>query len=142
MKKIKHRARPRPAEPRQPALTEHTFKANGKEYRLRYSVRAIATLQDHYELDSLDAVGDHLKELGKTGKIGVKDLQAILYAGLRAHHREVDMEEVLDIMDEIGLEASQTMIGSTFTAASPPADDLGDRGNDTEVPQKPGPSTG
>jgi hypothetical protein len=87
-------------------------------YTLRYGVRAMAALQDHYKLASFDEVG---QRLGNPKAFGANDIVAILWAGLRTHHRDLSMDDAMDLVDGMGLDEVQEVIGKAFDAGSPPA---------------------
>lgn len=114
---------------------DRPFQVGNKTYTMRFSVRALAALQDHYGLNSLEEIGERLAD---TSKMSVKDLCAIVWAGLRTHHPETSMEDVMGIMDDLTLDRVKEMVASGFAAASPPEE----RGNGKGRPRKPGPSTG
>jgi len=87
-------------------------------YTLRFSLRAMAALQDHFGLTSLDAVGLKLQD---TANLGVNDMAAMLWAGLRTHHRDTTLDEALGILDELGLEGMEAALGPAMQAAMPDA---------------------
>lgn len=115
-----------------PTLADRQITVGGQTYTLRFSIRALACLQEHYGLESIDAVGHRLAD---TEKFGVEDLIAIVWAGLRTHHREVDKEQVLDMLDEVGVAGIEGVVGDAFAAASGEASK---GGGDDGHPPKPG----
>lgn len=124
------------AQARKPASVDRPLPVGDRTYTLRFSIRAMAALQDHYELPSLDAVG---KKLQDTKNMSVQDMTAILWAGLQTHHREeVDMDTALDILDELGVDGMQVALGDAMNAGMPPG---GEGGADGARPPKPGRST-
>ena len=110
------------------------FQVNGTMYTMRFSIRAMAALQEHYELASLEEVGERLQ---KSRSISIQDLTAVLWAGLQTHHRGITKDEVLDLIDEMGLPRIQELINSAFGAAS-----VEQSKKVSSRPRKPGPSTG
>lgn len=106
-------------------------------YTLRFSVIAIAALQDHYGLDSLEAAGRKLSELSTAS---ITDLQAIVWAGLQTHHRGLTKERALEILDTLGMFALRTLLAQALTAALPP--EIAGEGEGRARPQPPPPSTG
>lgn len=119
------------------ANPDRSIKVGDKTYTLRLSVRAMIALQDHYGLKSMTEVGQHLEGLGED--VTPQDLVAVLWAALRTHHPDVDMDCALDILDELGIQAMQEVLGDAFAAASP--DKEGDAGDGAENPSDPGQST-
>ncbi len=111
------------------------FSVNGKSYTLRFSIRAMAALQEHYGLGSLEEVGHRLQQ-AKT--ISVEDLTAIVWAGLQTHQRGITMEETLDLVDAIGLTKVQELVNTGFAAAAAPSNSA----RSGSRPRKPGLSTG
>lgn len=102
-----------------PANADRQIVIGDNRYTLRFSVRAMAALQDHYQLPSLTAVGEKLQD---SDNLSVKDMVAMLWAGLRTHHRDVSLEDALDMLDEMGLENMQSMLGDAMQGAMPDAD--------------------
>lgn len=88
-----------------------------RSYTVRFSIKAMAALQDHYSLASIDEVGAHLAQM----KFGLGDITAILWAGLRSRHPEVTLDQAEDIVDEAGLDGLQDLLGSAFGTALPPS---------------------
>lgn len=99
-------------------------------YTLRFSIRAMAALQDHYGLASLDAVGRKLQD---TENLAIQDMVAIMWAGLRTHHRDMTMDHAMDILDELGVEGMQRTLGEAMDGAMPEAED--GEGDSTDRPQ-------
>lgn len=112
----------------QPALADRQLEAGGRVYTLRFSVRAMAALQDHYGVASFNDVAERLQNVAA---IGAGDLVAIVWAGLRTHHPEVTKDEVLGILDEIGPAGVLAVTGEAFAAAAPP-DGVGAAETDTD----------
>lgn len=121
---------PKPASPDRPLTVD------GKTYTLRYSFRAMAALQDHYGLPSLQDVG---KRLSDSESLGAADIAAILWAGLRTHHGDLSMEDAFNMLDELGLDGIQQVVSEGFAAASSDPE-VGDEAK--ADPRKPGRSTG
>ncbi|HSH40544.1 MAG TPA: GTA-gp10 family protein [Arenicellales bacterium] len=105
--------------PAQPASPDRTIEVNGTTYTLRFSIRAMAALQDHYGLPSLDAVG---KKLQDTENLSIEDMVAIMWAGLRTHHRDLTMDDALDMLDELGVNGMQQTLGEAMAGAMPDDD--------------------
>ena len=108
-----------------PASTDRQMTVGDQTYTLRYGVRAMAALQDHYQLASFDEVA---KRLGNPKGYGAGDIVAILWAGLRTHHRDLTMDQVMDVVDDMGLDGVREEIGKAFDASSSPAVEGGEAG--------------
>lgn len=93
------------------------IEAGGKALTLRFSAKALAAMQDHWELASLDAVGEKLGSL-ETGESTVDDYTAILWAALRTHHPEVTVEAAFDLLDDMGIEGFMEALSTTLSASS------------------------
>lgn len=137
------------APPGRPASADHAVTLGGRAYTLRYSIKAMVALQDHFGLRSVSEVGRRLVDAEAFGAL---DVVAVVHAGLRTHHPDVTVEALTDLLDEIGLDATQAAIGMAFAAATPDApagggdaggDAGGEAAGDGEAgPTTPGPSTG
>lgn len=101
-----------------PAVADRQISIGDKTYTLRFSVRAMAALQDHFKLASLTEVGEKLQD---AATLGVKDLVALLWAGLQTHHRDLSMDDALTMLDEMGLDRMQETLGHAMAAALPEA---------------------
>lgn len=97
------------------ANPERQISIAGKSYTLKYSARAWAALQDHFGLSSLKAVQARLAD---QDQFGVGDMVAVLWAGLRTHHREVSQDDVLEMIDAMGLEEAGNAVGDAFGGAA------------------------
>ncbi len=91
----------------------------GESYTLRYSLKAMIALQDHFGVKSLTAVGERL---GSSEELGGEDIAAVLWAGLRTHHPDTSMQDVIDALDRVGLDAVSEVIEKAFAAAAPASD--------------------
>ena len=89
-------------------------------YTLRYSVKALAALQDHWGLQSFAEVGERLSSIG-TG-MNADDLVGILWAGLRTHHPDIDKEAVLDLIDDAGMDGLVDAMTAAITGGLPSAE--------------------
>ena len=123
-------------EQRKPASQDRQVEVGDETYTLRFSIRAMAALQDHYGLSSLDAVGEKLQD---QENLSVNDMVAVLWAGLRTHHPELTMDDAMGILDDLGVAGMQATLGEAMSSAMPE----GDEGEDdkTDRPPKPGQST-
>lgn len=99
------------------ASADIQFSLDGQPRTLRFSAKALAALQDHWQIEDLDAVARKLGEI-EGGKLGIHDAAAMLWAGLRTHHPDVTLDEALDLLDGMGLANFETLLSSAITAAS------------------------
>ncbi len=93
------------------------IEAGGASYTLRFSAKALAAMQDHWELPTLDAVVEKLNQL-ETGEVTIADYTAILWAALRTHHAIVTMDQALDIFDDMGVDGLTSAITDAMSAGS------------------------
>jgi hypothetical protein len=91
----------------------------GQGYTLKYSVMAYAALQDYFKLASIDEV---VQRLNTPSGLGMMDIVAMFWAGLRSHHRDVTLDDALVMADIVGLQALQEIIGNGISASTPPSD--------------------
>lgn len=121
------------------ASIERQISVAGKSYTLKYSARAFAALQDHYGLKSMKAVQERL---GDAEQFGIDDMVAVIWAGLRTHHRDVSKDDVLGMIDELGLEQAGAAIGAAFAGAAPMAEEGAAGAGAADPPMPNGASTG
>lgn len=98
-------------------VTDQQVRIGGKSYTLRFSVKALAALQEHWRLASFREVGDRLGGIGDA--MGADDLVGILWAGLRTHHAEIDKTDVLDLIDAAGMDGLVTAISVAIAGSLP-----------------------
>lgn len=89
----------------------------GQSYTLRFSVKALAAMQDHWQLPNLDAVGQKLGTL-ESGDASLEDYTAILWAALRTHHADVTKEQAFDLLDDMGIEGFLSVISDCVGASA------------------------
>ena len=100
------------------SLADRVISLGGRDFTLRYSVRAMAALQDHWGLKSFQEVSNRMEVLDE--QLSAHDLVGILWAGLRTHHREMTKDDVMDILDEAeSLQAIQQSITLALIGALP-----------------------
>lgn len=99
-------------------LADRQITVGGKTYTLRFSIRAMAALQEHWGLKSINGIGAKLEALGDD--MGADDLVAVVWSGLRTHHPELSKDDALSMLDEVGLGGLDGVIGDAFAAAAPP----------------------
>lgn len=90
---------------------------DGRTFTIRYSIRAQAALQKHFGLPSLAAVGARLSD---GANLGVDDIVALLWAGLRTHHPEMGLDDAMEIADDLGPAGLMAFVQGAFGAAAPP----------------------
>ncbi|MGH9594334.1 MAG: GTA-gp10 family protein [Bryobacteraceae bacterium] len=93
------------------------FDLDGRPYTLRFSAKALAALQDYWQLENLSAVNAKLLEIDNGG-LAVADLAALLWAGLRTHHPDVTIEKADDLLDSIGIANFERLLGAAISGAS------------------------
>lgn len=86
----------------------------GTDFTLVFDFSAIATLEDLYDCPLKD-LGEKFKD---TSSLRIRDVQRMLYAGLRTHHPEVTLERTLAILNEaVGAGTSVgELLSETFAA--------------------------
>lgn len=100
---------------------EKTIRIGDASYTVRFSIKAMIALQDHYGLDNIDDVG---KRLSDPKNIKAEDFAVLLWAGLRGNHPDVTFEDALDLADKAGLGVIREL-GEVFSAAQPKAEPQG-----------------
>ena len=93
-----------------PARGEVALKAGGLEYTLKFSTNAICELEDRLD-KGLNTIVANMER--------VSTVRALLWAGLRAHHPEVTIAGVGEIIDGIGIAAVTDTLGKALAAAFP-----------------------
>lgn len=119
-----------------PQLADRQVTIGGSRFTLRFSVRAMAALQEHWGLPSFKAVGARMAELGDD--LGVDDLVGILWAGLRTHHPDVTKEDVLDLVDAAGMDGLVDAMAAALEGALADGSGEGGRAAATGHPRKTG----
>lgn len=127
---------------RPPASADRQLVVGDRVFTLRYSVRAMAAMQEHFGLDNLTQTAARVYGLASAGA-NIDDLVALLWAGLRTHHPEITKAEVLNTVDDMGLDWLQVAIAEGLMAAAPePAKARSRDAESSDRPPVPGPSTG
>lgn len=93
------------------------IEVGGEAYTLRFSAKALAAMQDHWELPNLDAVGEKLGSL-ENGSSSIDDYTAILWAALRTHHADVTVDKAFDLLDDMGIDGFMETLADTLGASS------------------------
>lgn len=128
--------KPGPKGPHKSASVERSIKLNGAEYRLRFDFRALSALEDHYGRPATEIAAGFVTVDPATGRgksnVLIKDLQAIIWAGTRAHNPELTFDGVLDLM-QASLDSGQkfeVILSEAFAAFDAGQDSGGDAGPD------------
>jgi len=98
------------------ASADRQIEVGGRAITLRYSIKAMAALQDHWGLASFQEVGGKMQGLGES--LSADDMVAIFWAGTRTHHPEIGKAEVLDLIDDAGIEEIQGAMLDAFAGGS------------------------
>lgn len=127
--------------PHKAAVTERPIKLNGVVYRLRFDFLALAALEDHYGRPATEIAAGFVTvdpvTKKATSNVRIRDLQAIIWAGMRRHHPEVSVDGVLDLM-QASLDSGQPFEAMLTDALN--AFDAGqDSGTDGGPDDKPSP---
>lgn len=93
------------------------IKIGDKTYTIRFSVRALTALQEHWGLKSFQEVAQKMSKLNES--VSIDDLVGFVWAGLRTHHREMTKEDVLDLIDELGMENIESVFSEALVGALP-----------------------
>lgn len=93
-------------------VPDRQVEASGKVWTLRFSIRALAAMQEHFGLASLDEMGTRLTE-----GITTDDIVAIFWAGLRTHHPEATQDDAAGIADDLGMADAMEIISTGLGAA-------------------------
>lgn len=99
------------------ASADVQFSLDGKPFTLRFSAKALAALQDHWQLDNLDQVAGKLGEI-EAGALTVGDAAALLWAGMRSHHPDLTLDDATDLLDGVGIANFEALLSQAITAAS------------------------
>jgi len=105
-------------------LQDRQITLDGVTYSLRYSVKATIALQEAWGAESIQAAEGRLAEAMKPGAaVDIADFVTIIWAGMRTHHPEMTPEQVLDLLDDGGLEGLERNMREAVEAGSAPAPD-------------------
>lgn len=105
---------------------DRTVKVGGKSLQLKFSIRAMIALQDRWGLsDDPDMAADGAKSAtdkvqDRIAKAAMADFVTIVWAATRSKHPELTEEDVLEMLDEAGLEGLHETLSSVMSAATPP----------------------
>lgn len=97
-----------------PHRGEVAFKVADAEYTLKFSTNAICELEERLD-KGLNVIVANMERL--------TTVRALLWAGLRAKHPEVTIQQAGEMIDRSGMAAATEIIGKALTAAFPPVDE-------------------
>lgn len=106
-------------------LPDRQIEIGGKVYTLRFSLKAMAALQEHFGLASLAGLQEAM------ARLGAADVAGVIWAGLRTHHPEVTRDMAMDMADDLGLDGAMQVLNEGLAAAMP-------EGDGAEDPRTPG----
>lgn len=87
--------------------------AGGTTYTLRFSLRAMMALKDKWGIETNDELTERLS------KVGPFDFTTIMWAALRTHHPELSEDQVLGIVDDLGVDGVEQAVGDVVSASTP-----------------------
>lgn len=97
-----------------PHKSEVAFKVGETEYTLKFSTNAICELEDRLD-KGLNTIVANMERL--------TTVRALLWAGLRAKHPEVNIAQAGEMIDRLGMPEVTEVIGRALTAAFPVAEE-------------------
>ena len=86
------------------------FESNGKSYQLRYNFNSLALLEDVLGVP-VTAVGDNP---------GIKEIRALLWAGLLHQHKDLSLNDAGDIADGVGFSELPELVSTALSKALTP----------------------
>ena len=100
-----------------PHRGEASFELDGKKYRLRFSWNAAAEFEEPAGRSFYDAA-DALA----AGRLSVRTLRAMLWAGLQEHHPELTLREAGVLIERIGQVEAWPLVRRAIEYFFPPAE--------------------
>ena len=100
-------------------LGEATVEADGRLWTLRCDFNAMCEFEDATGKDALTVFGEF-----ETGKVGVKDMRAMMWAFMQCHHPEATMQDAGNL-----LSANVDAMMNVIKSASPTAKEAEGLGN-------------
>lgn len=110
------------------ASDEKTFTALGKDWTARFDFNAVCALEDRYDRPFLELVspfmasvevGDDASAIAAASRIKFSDLRAILHQSLLRHHPGVTLDDVGEIVSDIGLDNAMPIVAWAIMSAMP-----------------------
>lgn len=96
------------------ARGEREFEAYGKRYILKFSANALAELEAVLGLPILQMADKFTAQ-----NAGIRELRALVWAGLIEHHPEMTLKGAGELIDEVGIREVIDETLSAFEAAFP-----------------------
>ena len=103
----------------------------GTSFTLRFSIKAVAALKDLWGLKSEQEIEAHLATMTASGELGIGTMTDMIWAATRSRHPEVTRDQILDILDDAGLESIgklSDLLEQLMGSARPEADASDARG--------------
>lgn len=109
-----------------PESQDKPITIGGKNLNLRFSLRAMIALKDHWKLsDDEDmqakgaTTGDQ-KVIDRLSNPTMEDFVVIVWAACRSHHPEMTLDDVLSLIDDGGIAGLRETLDSVIKAGAPP----------------------
>lgn len=102
-----------------PYRGEVTLSAADDTFTLSYSVNAICELEEFFDGKP---IGEIAESLGDGSSVKMSTIRALVWAGLRDHHPDVDLTAAGVIASKAGIPACMDAIGKAFERTFPPAE--------------------
>lgn len=96
------------------ALQDKAIDLGGRRLVLRYSLRATLFLKEVWGLKEDREVQARL------AAASMNDFVDIFHAGLQTHHRDLTRDNVLDLLDDAGMDGLQKVVTTAITDAEAP----------------------
>lgn len=103
---------------------EVAFDACGKSYVLCFSANALCELEDVIGV-GVAKIGDLLSN---PETLTLKNVRAVLWAGLTDHHSGIDLKVAGAIIDDVGMFRAVELIAAGLSAAFPDEDNASPQG--------------
>lgn len=88
----------------------------GKQFHLRFGLRAFLTLQREFGLKDANEVQAHIAN--NTGDLEL--MITVVWAALQTNHREISKDDLIDMLDGEDLVAVAAGLSTAMAAAAPP----------------------
>lgn len=119
-----------------PERGEFEFEVEGKKYRMKLTLDAIAQLEDYYEQKYRRPIpfGQILARV-QSGSIGA--MRAVIWASLQCHHPDLTVKQTGELIDQAGgILAFAAQIGKLIGTAQPDVEDVQAAGGMPPNPRK------
>ncbi len=94
-------------------LGETAFEAEGKQWRIIYSINAFCALEDALAMDSTAIY----RRVNKPGNLPIKFLRTLFWGGLYDHHPEMTHENAGRLMQALGISRTGEIVGKAMSDA-------------------------